>query len=304
MEPHPLDIDEFAALADEAAEFDIAVSRRPQVRREDTHTPDGIVSSLIWGIGPPEIVLLHGAGLNAHTWDAVVLSLDRPALAIDLPGHGRSSWRPDGRYDPRLMAPSVAAVIERLAADAPAVAGQSLGGFVAIALADMRDDLVGRQILIDALPPAAAPASAPPGGGAETVRSFLAGPESFASRQEIVERALEWGFGASRAAVERGVVHNTVARPDGRWVWRHHLGQSPATFSTAGDFDALWSSLEAFPRMVTLVRAARGIVSDVQVARLLDRVPTVEVLTVDTGHNVQEDDPVALADILEPRLVR
>ena len=30
MEPHPLDIDEFAALADEAVEFGIAVSADPR----------------------------------------------------------------------------------------------------------------------------------------------------------------------------------------------------------------------------------------------------------------------------------
>ncbi len=36
------------------------------------------------------MVFLHGGGQNAHTWDTVILGLGVPALAIDLPGHGRS----------------------------------------------------------------------------------------------------------------------------------------------------------------------------------------------------------------------
>jgi pimeloyl-ACP methyl ester carboxylesterase len=295
---HPLDIDEFCALGEEAAEFGIAISGPAHVRREDTHPPDGVVSSLLWGIGPPEVVLLHGAGLNAHTWDAVALALDVPALAIDLPGHGHSAWRADGRYDPRVLATQLGKVIDRLAPDARAVVGQSLGGLTAIALADVREDLVRRQILVDAVPTVAAAGR----GSPNVVAAFLAGPDSFASRVEIVDRAVAFGFGASRSAVERGVALNTVERADGRWVWRHHLGQSPGTVAGMGDLAALWPSLEAFPGPVTLVRAERGFVTDDLVAALERRVPAAEVVTVGTGHNVQEEDPVGLARIIADRL--
>ena len=44
-----------------------------------------------WGTTEPELVLLHGGTQNAHTWDTVALALDRPLVAIDLPGHGHSS---------------------------------------------------------------------------------------------------------------------------------------------------------------------------------------------------------------------
>jgi pimeloyl-ACP methyl ester carboxylesterase len=290
---HPLDMDEFGALDAEAAEFGIEVVDRPAVHREVTHTPDGLVSSLVWGESPPEVVLLHGGGLNAHTWDALVLALGRPALAVDLPGHGHSAWRDDGRYEPRIVAPAVATVIERLAPDARLVVGQSLGGF--IALGDMRDDLVRAQVLVDAAPTITA-------RGVSQVASFLDGPDSFASRDEIVDRALEYGFGASRAALDRGVALNTVRRADGRWVWRHHLGRQPGSIAGLGDFGALWPSLEAFGRPVTLVRAARGYISDEQVVELRRRVPRADIITVDTGHNVQEDDPVTLAGIVADRL--
>ena len=66
-------------------------------------------SAIVWGDGDPEVVFLHGGGQNAHTWDSVVLALGRPALAIDLPGHGRSDRRDDRNYSPWHNAVAVAA---------------------------------------------------------------------------------------------------------------------------------------------------------------------------------------------------
>ena len=65
------------------------------------------------------MVFLHGGGQNAHTWDTVALALDRPLVAVDLPGHGHSDWPGDGRaLDPGAMAEDVAKVIADLAPEA------------------------------------------------------------------------------------------------------------------------------------------------------------------------------------------
>ena len=83
----------------------------------------------MWGpdVGPPELVFLHGTAMNAHTWDTVALTLDRPLVAFDLPGHGHSSWRDDSTYSPDNLAEAVAQGVERLAPQADAVVGMSLG---------------------------------------------------------------------------------------------------------------------------------------------------------------------------------
>ena len=65
----------------------------------DTEVGGRTVSALVWGDAPAELVLIHGGGQNAHTWDTVALALDRPLVAIDLPGHGHSSWWEGGRYE-------------------------------------------------------------------------------------------------------------------------------------------------------------------------------------------------------------
>src|SRR6476469_3407056 len=107
-----LPYDEFGLFHENIAEFDLTVPDLPVVRRVETALGDGrTVSALLWGTAEPELVLVHGGAQNAHTWDTVALALGRPLLAIDLPGHGHSSWREDGAYTPANLADDVAEVI-------------------------------------------------------------------------------------------------------------------------------------------------------------------------------------------------
>jgi pimeloyl-ACP methyl ester carboxylesterase len=57
--------------------------------------------------------------------------------------------------------------------------------------------------------------------------------------------------------------------------------------------------LEGYGGPITLIRGSRGFVNEDQVAELGRRIPTVDVRTVETGHNVQEEGPVGLAALLE-----
>ena len=137
--------DEFGLLAENAAEFDIAWSGPPKVRRESVPLPSGLrLSALVWGDADPELVLVHGGAQNAHTWDTVALALDRPLVAVDLPGHGRSDHRPAHNYGPASMADDVAVAVGALAPEAAAVVGMSLGGLTAMCLAADHPRLVRR----------------------------------------------------------------------------------------------------------------------------------------------------------------
>jgi esterase len=107
------------------------------------------VSGLHWGPREPEIVYLHGGAQIAHTWDAVALAVGRPALALDLPEHGHSSWRPDRNYSPRANADVVAEVIADRAPRAGLIVGMSLGGLTLISLASVYPELVRRALIVD-----------------------------------------------------------------------------------------------------------------------------------------------------------
>jgi len=88
------------------------------------------------GQGPP-IVLVHGSPGTAATWSGVARRLgDRfRVTALDLPGHGGSTPRPEG--EPPTTEGGVAAVEAVVAAQpAPAVlVGHSYGGVVSLAVA-------------------------------------------------------------------------------------------------------------------------------------------------------------------------
>ena len=59
---------------------------------------------LTWGAGANPILFLHGVHGTAESWDAVVQALNGalPAFAVDLRGHGESSWPEEG-YDVRTV---------------------------------------------------------------------------------------------------------------------------------------------------------------------------------------------------------
>ena len=100
-----LEYDELALFGENAAEMGLAPTALPIVQRLQTSVgPAQSVSALKWNPGPipPELVLIHGGAQNAHTWDNVLIALGVPALAVDLPGHGRSDWRPDRSEERRV----------------------------------------------------------------------------------------------------------------------------------------------------------------------------------------------------------
>jgi pimeloyl-ACP methyl ester carboxylesterase len=256
------------------------------------------VSALVWGTGPAEIVFIHGGGQNAHTWDTVALALDRPLVAIDLPGHGHSDWPGDSRVlDPRAMAEDVAVVIGRLAAHARLVVGMSLGGATSIALAASRPDLVTKLALVDITPGVTREKSS-------DIAAFLAGPESFASFDEILERTIAFNPTRSESSLRRGVLHNSVQRDDGTWTWRHQLGRpagSTGLHVGSVEFGSLWDDLERIGAPVLLVRGALSpVVDDADQAEFQRRRPSDRVIMVsDAGHSIQGDQPVELARILD-----
>ncbi|GAB3834165.1 alpha/beta fold hydrolase [Dactylosporangium cerinum] len=282
--------DEFALLADSAREAG-HTGDLPPVRRAEVDTPDGRVSALVWG-DAPDVTFLHGTGLNAHTWDATVLRLARPALVLDLPGHGDSDWRDDFDYAPRTTAPAVLASIEALAGDRPQVlVGQSLGGLTALAVAQLRPESVRGIVLVDVSPGIRQQ-------DAQQVRSFLSGSLVFESRAQIAELAVAAGIAGPGPALDRGVLFNTRIREDGSVVFKHHFGSPPPGATISVDFIDLWPVLAALTVPVLLVRATGGYLPDDVVAEFAQHAPAARIVEVDSRHNVQEQRPGELADLI------
>ena len=301
-----VEYDEFGLFDGNIAEFDLDVERIPPVERIDTPLDDGRhVSALRWGDGDPEIVFVHGGAQNAHTWDTVALALGRPALAVDLPGHGHSSWREDGAYSPANHADDIAVAVERLAPDARLVVGMSLGGLTSMELAVRHAHLVRRLVMVDITPGVNA-------AKAKAIIDFVDGPQAFPSFEDLLARTMEHNPTRSEASLRRGILHNAHQLDDGSWQWnydrtnRHGRSSMPESdVVTDGEAtNPLWDHFEAVACPIRLVRGSLSpVVDDDDVAEARRRQPDLVVDVVDgAGHSVQGDRPVELAAIVAAEL--
>ena len=248
----------------------------------------------------PELVLLHGGGQNAHTWDTVALALGRPLVAIDLPGHGHSDGGREGSLGVRDNAADVAVAIRALAPDAKAVVGMSLGGLTTIALAAHAPELVRKVVLVDVVPSMRR-------DRASMIGEFLNGPESFPDFDEILARTVKYNPTRSVSSLRRGILHNAEQREDGSWVWRHQRfrRQEPTDESgtvTQPDFEGLWADVAGIRVPLLLCRGMRdsSVLGDEDEAELLRRLPGARVEHFqEAGHSIQGDMPVELARSIE-----
>jgi len=91
------------------------------------------------GSGPP-LVLVHGIGSRRGVWKRVVplLAAERDVLSVDLPGFGESAVLPGGEKPTvEALAAALVAWWTELGIARPHVAGNSLGGGIALELARM-----------------------------------------------------------------------------------------------------------------------------------------------------------------------
>jgi esterase len=287
-------LSEFALLRENAEQAGLT-GPLPTVQRVDTDAGSGAISALRWGEHPPRVVFLHGGGQNAHTWDTVILGLGEPALAVDLPGHGRSAWRDDGDYSPRLNAATLAPVLQNLAADAALVVGMSLGGLTAIRLSALAPDLVRKLVLVDVTPSALQRHAELTTDQRGTV-ALLQGERMFPSFAAMLELTTAAAPHRDRKSLRRGVFHNSRRLDDGNWTWRYDL------IRTMPDFGGLWDDVAALNAPVTLVRGAdSGFVTDDDADELARGAPQFRGARVveGSGHSVQSDQPAVLVDIVQ-----
>ena len=289
--------DEMAFFGENRAEYDLPDDSPPVVRRIEHRLADGrAIRALRWAEGSPRLVLIHGGAQNAHTWDTVVLAMGQPpTLAVDLPGHGHSDPRPDGRYDARSNAASIAEVLDALAPEAEVVVGMSLGGLTANALAASRPDLVRRLVIVDVTPGVDR-------DKAKDVIDFIAGPQSFPSFGEIFARTVEFNPTRTASSLRRGILHNAHRMPDGSWEWNYDRRQLEGVeLPKSAD---LWEDVSATTCPYLLLRGGTSpVVDDADVAELQRRRPDARVLVVaDAGHSIQGDQPLELARILQAEL--
>ncbi|MGW5396236.1 alpha/beta fold hydrolase [Streptomyces sp. NPDC003952] len=163
--------------------------------------------------GAPVRVYLHGLGATSPAYFAASaahpLLAGRRALLVDLLGHGHSDRPEDFSYTLEAHADALAAALEQVGTGAAELIAHSMGGAVAIVLADRHPHLVSRLVLVDAnldpIPPDPA-ATGSSGLAGYTEQEFLAGGWA-----EVRDRVGEHWWStmrlAGRVALHRSAVH-------------------------------------------------------------------------------------------------
>ncbi len=298
--------DEFGFLADVAEEVGGDKSALLGCERVEFALGSGQhISAIRWGgDAPPEFVFLHGGGQNAHTWDSLLTLLGRPALCLDLPGHGRSDRRDDRDYGPWQNATAVNEVLDQLGGSPVVLVGMSLGGATALRAAGARPEQFSKQVIIDVSPNVNKQGRTMTPEQRGSV-ALIGGPPTYESFDTMANATIAMSPLRSPEAICRGVRHNAVRLESGEWMWRYDLfpreTDQPAPERDWVNFADLWSDAAAMTGPTMLVQGALSVyVLPEDVEQFTQVVPTLRHEVVEgAGHAVQSDQPVALKALLD-----
>ena len=251
---------------------------------------------LDWGDpSAPPIVLLHGGGQSAHTWDPCCLILARKyrCLALDQRGHGDSDWSPESAYAIEDHARDIAGFVDSLELRKPIVVGMSMGGINAIAYAARHARRLRAVVSVDVGPDVQI----------EPVQRLMRGLGAyrhFKSPEDAAERLSRLGARRAQSLLKDTLSRNLREERDGTWTWKY----DPRTLVglSAEDILAprkpLWGVLDRITCPVLVVRGGDSeIFSVADAAKLTRCLPRATYVTVPNArHSVQTDNPRGLAE--------
>jgi pimeloyl-ACP methyl ester carboxylesterase len=217
--------------------------------------------------GPP-VILLHGSGSTAGTWNRFAASLTaagRRAIAIDLRGHGSSDRT--GRFPLAALRDDVLGVLERLSLRMVTLVGHSVGGYAALAAAQESPDRVGSLVLEDLAAPPRVPT---PVKGVNPLLVLGAARGIFTSRRNYQARAV--------ASILR-----QLTRPDAGWWDRLGAARQPTLILSGGP---------------------ASVIPPARLAEVAAAMPSARLTTIPVGHRVHSHAPDQFAAEVLPFLAR
>jgi pimeloyl-ACP methyl ester carboxylesterase len=245
-----------------------------------------------YGDGPP-VVACHGTPWSSFVWRSVLDSLkaDRCVYVWDMVGYGQSD-KPDTDISLKTQGELFAALIEYWQLDSPAIIAHDFGGAVALRGHLLHDVAVNSFALIDvvALRPWGSPffrlvadnagvfTALPPNLHEALLREYIRGASAGGLRPEVMDALVAPWLGEGQAAFYR-----QIAQSDERFT---------------DEIEPLYSEI-AVPTLIVWGIDDVWIPPD-RAERLHNLIPNSFVEYLErAGHLVQEDQPAALAAVLD-----
>lgn len=236
------------------------------------------------------VVLIHGWGMSGDYWASAVEALlaeGHGAITIDHRGCGRSD-RDFTDMSIDAIARDVAAIVEQCGSPRVALNGWSLGGAVAVAAAELMGERIAGLVLTCGASPRYVQGEAfPHGGMAEDVLGI--GAAITADRPGFFRALAEGasGEGASEAMIG--------------WVERGFLATGPRASQTLAGLATLDQRelLASFAFPILSIGGAKDSIADPAIAGFAANcAKNGTLLTMDTGHSPQLEDPLAYNEAL------
>jgi pimeloyl-ACP methyl ester carboxylesterase len=242
----------------------------------------------------PTLVLLHGVGHRRQAWGAVLdrLTPHRDVIIADLPGHGESPPLEAGKPALEAMLGAVTALLDDLGLERPHVAGNSLGGRLALEAA-----VAGRAASATGLSPA---------GFWRNEREATMARVTFKVMEAAGGRLQRYAPALSRHTAGRALLYGvTVSRPS-RVPAEQAAGDVAAFLAAHDALKAILAELGPFTGQVPAgvpVTIAWGtkdrLLRPPQVLVAKARLPQARIRPLPgCGHVPMTDDPALVADVL------
>jgi pimeloyl-ACP methyl ester carboxylesterase len=249
------------------------------------------------GTGSP-LVLIHGLGHRRQAWDVLLplLTPHREVITLDLPGHGDSpplsGSGADGKNALSAMADEVAVLLDSLGLDRPHLAGNSLGGALALLLASR-----GLAASATGISPA----------GFQNHGYQVTYARTLFSVMLASAKGLRPAIPAmARSAAGRMALFGMVVAKPGRLTAAQAMGDVAGMAKAGQAVHAVFATFEPFTSgisddiPVTIAWGAKDRVlspANARVAR--ERLPSARFVSLDgCGHVPMTDDPDAVAQVL------
>lgn len=244
-----------------------------------------------------KLLLIHGTAASTHTWRGLmeILSRDYDVLAMDLPGHGYTSRRPDAAMTLNALSDSVCELLGSMGFRPDYIAGHSAGAAIALRMSihggASPDAIVGLNAAL-----------LPFGGALRAVFSPMA--QLFATTQlmprMVARRARDPG------AVRR-ILNGTGSSIDDQGIelYRGLLrreGHVSAVLNMMASWDLkplLYDLPDLQARLFLLAGGRDKAVDPSEADKVASRLPGVKVVRLkDCGHLAHEEAPSRVADLI------
>src|SRR5881296_534231 len=267
----------------------MSMFQSPQLARPADRfvTVNGLrIHYLDWGTeGKPPLIMLHGIGRVAHTFDHIAphFASNYHVMAVDMRGHGDSDWDPKGQYLVEDYEKDIEGLAEQLHLRNIVIWGNSTGGRVAQVFAGMHPELVAAVISEDV--------------GPERPREIADGFTSRLKREDEKGWASEDDLLASLKGpnsrtpdeILRAYAHyGSKARPDGHIIWKRDPAIGNGFVPTE-----LWRFVRQIKSPIIYILGGRSTIVPAPTQEELKKtLPQVQITTMPgLGHYPSEENP-------------